>query len=201
MAPGNTLTVDNAALVRQWELPDRGKAGMAMLILTESVLFLMFAAAYLVYLNRSTVGPYPQDVLHTPVLATVCLLSSSLTMLRAEHALKANKLTSYKAWWSVTILLAGVFLSWTALEWQRLIHHDHLTINTNLFGTTFYSLVGLHASHVTVGLILLIVFLISALLHAPAPSQRRRVTLLAWYWHFVDAVWVVVFSVVYVLGR
>jgi len=87
------------------------------------------------------------------------------------------------------------------MEWRHLIYEDHLTIATNLFGTTFYSLVGLHASHVTVGLIFLLVVLIAALSGFPIATQARRIRVLSWYWHFVDVVWVVVFTVVYVIGR
>ena len=88
-----------------------------------------------------------------------------------------------------------------AQEWHKLIVEDHLTISTNLFGTTFYSLVGLHASHVIVGLIMLTVVLIFALTGTLKPEHTEKVEVLALYWHFVDAVWVVVFTVVYVIGR
>lgn len=172
-----------------------------MLILTESVLFLMFAIAYLVYINKSTVGPYPQNVLHTPIVATICLLSSSLTMLLAEHSLRRGQIGRFKLWWLATILLGSEFLTATALEWRQLIYHDHLTVSTNLFGTTFYSLVGLHASHVTIGMILMLVTMIATLAGFPIKHQLRRVTFLSWYWHFVDAVWVVVFSAVYLIGK
>ena len=102
----------------------------------------------------------------------------------------------------LTILLGAEFLHQTAVEWHKLITQDHLTIATNLFGTTYYSLVGLHASHVVIGLTLLTLLLIIALsgFNLGGP-QERRVELISWYWHFVDAVWVVVFTVVYVIGR
>jgi cytochrome c oxidase subunit 3/cytochrome o ubiquinol oxidase subunit 3 len=89
----------------------------------------------------------------------------------------------------------------TAIEWHKLITVDHLTISTNLFGTTFYCLVGLHASHVIVGLCLLTLVLVFSLRGRVTPVQHKRIEMVSWYWHFVDAVWVIVFTVVYVIGR
>jgi cytochrome c oxidase subunit 3/cytochrome o ubiquinol oxidase subunit 3 len=103
--------------------------------------------------------------------------------------------------WSLTIILGGLFLFGTAREWYRLIFEHGLTISTNLFGTTYYSLVGLHAFHVTAGLIMLAIVLIFGFAGRVDKDQFRRVDVLALYWHFVDAVWVVVFTVVYIVGR
>ena len=103
--------------------------------------------------------------------------------------------------WVSWTLLGAIFLADTANEWYKLIVHDHLTISTNLFGTSFYSLVGLHASHVIVGLIMMLVVLSFALGRKVRAEHAARVKVLAMYWHFVDAVWVVVFTVVYIIGR
>ena len=100
---------------------------------------------------------------------------------------------------AATILLGRISTA-TGLEWRKLIMEDHLTISTNLFGTTFYSLVGLHATHVALGLTLLLLTLLLSL-RGSMYGQVRRLELLAWYWHFVDVVWIVVFTVVYVIGR
>src|SRR6202030_2978898 len=102
--------------------------------------------------------------------------------------------------WFLTITLGGLFLYGTSQEWHRLIYTRGLTISTNLFGTTYYSLVGLHGFHVTAGLIMLGVVLLLILAGRVGPEQSARVEVLSMYWHFVDAVWVVVFTVVYVLG-
>ena len=201
MANDEIVTADALTLEHSWTLPDRGKVGIIFLIITESALFSMFVAAYLIYTGKSIVGPYPRDVLEIPIIATICLLSSSLTVYLAEHALAQNALGRFKFWWIVTICLGLEFLAATGLEWKKLIYQDHLTISTNLFGTTFYSLVGLHASHVTVGMIFLLVVLAVTLMGFPIQTQFRRVLFLSWYWHFVDAVWVIVFTVVYIIGR
>lgn len=184
----------------KWQLPDRGRVGIICLIATEAALFTIFAVAYVYYIGKSITAPYPKDVLELPIWATTALLSSSITVFLAEHAAKHKKMGAFKLWLGITILLGAEFLRQTGIEWRQLIEHDHLTITTNLFGTTFYSLVGLHASHVTLGLILLLLtFLIS--LRGGMNTQSRRFEFLSWYWHFVDAVWIVVFTVVYIVGR
>jgi cytochrome c oxidase subunit III len=201
MPQSHLIAEDPLTMEREWKLPDRGTVGIIFLIVTETVLFSMFVVAYLIYTGKSLVGPYPKDVLTIPILASICLLSSSGTIVFAEHALHNNQITKFKLWWIVTILLGAYFLWATGYEWRKLIYEDHLTISTNLFGTTFYSLVGLHASHVTVGLVFLSLVLIVTLLGFPIQQQLRRVVFLSWYWHFVDGVWVIVFTVVYILGR
>ena len=187
--------------LEQAQLPDRGTVGILCLILTESALFAIFVVAYLFYAGKSLNGPYPRDILEYPIWATICLLSSSGTIVAAEHALEHGRLTQFKVWWLVTILLGGEFLRQTGIEWYDFIVNKHFTVATNLFGTTFYTLVGLHASHVTVGLTFLILVLVVTLGGFPIATQARRVKFLSWYWHFVDVVWVVVFTVVYVIGR
>jgi cytochrome c oxidase subunit 3 len=184
-----------------WVLPSRRKVAVICLICTEVALFTIFVVAYLFYIGKSRTGPYPAQELEVPILATICLLSSSVTVALAEHAFRREHGAGFQLWWLVTILLGATFLGSTAFEWQRLIFADHLTISTNLFGTTFYSVVGLHASHVIVGLILLVLVLILSLRGDVKPTHAEHIEMISWYWHFVDAVWVVVFSVVYVIGR
>jgi cytochrome c oxidase subunit 3/cytochrome o ubiquinol oxidase subunit 3 len=173
---------------------------MLALIATESSLLSVFVVAYLFYIGKSLSGPYPKDVLHFPYLATLFLLSSSVTVAIAVPALKRGETRVCVIWLAATILLGALFLSRTAREWNQLIFHDGLTISTNLFGTTFYSLVGLHAGHVVVGLSMLTLILCCALRGALRPAHAERVELVSWYWHFVDGVWIVVLTVVYVVG-
>ena len=196
-----TATAQPVPAAVEWKLPSRRKVGVLCLIATESSLFTIFVVAYLFYLGKSLNGPYPKDVLTLPILASICLLSSSVTVVFAERAFKRGDLGSFKLLWFVTIALGLEFLVSTGLEWKRLIYHDHFTISTNLAGTTFYSLVGLHASHVVVGLCLLSLVFVFSLGGRVTRMHRERVGMISWYWHFVDAVWVVVFTVVYVIGR
>jgi cytochrome c oxidase subunit III len=196
-----TSPADVGAIERQWTLPDRGTVGIILLMITETSLFTIFVVAYLVYNGKSLTGPFPKDVLEIPVVASICLLSSSLTIVLAENALKRNQVGRFKLWWLVTILLGGEFLTATGVEWYHLIYKEGLTISTNLFGTTYYSLVGLHASHVVVGLFFLILVMVVSFMGFPIQHEERRVKFLSWYWHFVDAIWIVVFTVVYIIGR
>ena len=184
-----------------WKLPYRGKVGMVCLIIAESAIFTIFVVAYLFYVGKSITGPTPREVLETPIFYTICLLSSSLTIHFAGKLLERGRRGVFLGLWLLTIVLGGLFLYGTGQEWHRLIYEHGLTISTNLFGTTYYSLVGLHAFHVTAGLIMLSIVLLFGLAGRVRPEQSARVDVLSLYWHFVDAVWVIVFTVVYVLGR
>jgi cytochrome c oxidase subunit 3 len=194
-----TTSLPNPATA--WELPSRGKVAMAGLIIAESAIFTIFVVAYLFYLGKSITGPTPREVLEAPIFYTICLLSSSLTIHLAAKSLERDYRRLFLCLWLLTIALGGLFLYGTAQEWHRLIYERGLTISTNLFGTTYYSLVGLHGFHVTAGLIMLSLVAIFGFMGRVGVSQSDRVAVLAMYWHFVDAVWVVVFTVVYVLGR
>ena len=179
----------------------RGKVGMWCLIIAESAIFSIFVVAYLYYAGKSLSGPTPAQVLDVPYLTSICLFSSSFTILLAEKALHRGKVKRFGFFWFLTIALGVIFLVGTGREWYRLIYQDGLTISTNLFGTTFYSLVGLHAFHVTVGLIGLTVILLLTLFGAVTQEHSERISVFAMYWHFVDAIWVVVLSVVYFITR
>ncbi|MFY9936290.1 MAG: heme-copper oxidase subunit III [Silvibacterium sp.] len=187
--------------VHEWHLPSRGRIGMYGLIVAESTIFLIFVIAYIFYIGKSLTGPTPQQVLDVPIFNTICLLSSSVTIWLAERAIERGLLRTFGLWWAATIALGVTFLIGTGLEWYKLIYHDGLTIRTNLFGTTFYSIVGLHATHVVIGLTMLLIVLLFTLTGHVREEHSERIQVLALYWHFVDAVWVVVFTVVYIVGR
>src|SRR5262245_5178831 len=195
------LTAPALEAPENWILPDRGKVGMASLIIAESAIFTIIVVAYLFYVGKSLTGPTPRDVLETPIFYTICLLSSSITIHFAGKFLERNKESAFLGLWVLTIVLGGLFLYGTAQEWHRLIYEHGLTISTNLFGTTYYSLVGLHAFHVTVGLVLLAIVSVLAAAGRIGSAHLGRVDVLSLYWHFVDVVWVGVFTVVYVIGR
>ena len=184
-----------------WTLPSRGIVGMTCLILAETSIFAIFVVAYIFYLGKSMTGPSPKDVLDLPILTTICLLSSSLTVHAAVSALRKSKNGMCSLWLGATVLLGGIFIAGTAHEWYDLIYKHGLTIRTNLFGTTFYSLVGLHATHVVIGLILLSLALFFSMRGDMKEVHSEKLEVLSLYWHFVDGVWVIVFLVVYVLGR
>ena len=179
---------------------NRGRVGMLCLIFGESMFFSIFVVAYLFYIGKSNHGPQPSEVLEFPYLATACLLSSSLTAGYAVHCLGAFQYLRAGLSLAVTIALGGGFIAFTAVEWYGLIYDHGLTISTNLFGTTFYSLVGFHAAHVILGLFMLSLIFVLLLFRRVKAEHEERFELVTWYWHFVDAVWIVVFSVVYIIG-
>jgi cytochrome c oxidase subunit III len=191
--PGSTET--------QWSLPYKGTVGMLSLIAAESAIFTIFVVAYIFYIGKSLSGPTPREVLELPIIATICLLSSSFTIHGALGALRKTNLAAFRLWWFVTLALGSIFLVATGREWHHLIYDKGLTISTNLFGTTYYSLVGLHAFHVCVGLLGLSIILLLALFGRIRQEHSAHVDTFALYWHFVDVVWVVVFTVVYIVGR
>ena len=184
-----------------WTLPRRGPVGVLSFIVAESAIFAVFVASYLYYIGRSLTGPTPREVLQFPVVMTVCLLSSSLTVHLATRALRNGALDRFLRYWLATVLLGAGFLAGTAREWHELISEHHLTISTNLFGSTYYALVGLHASHVIAGMVMLLIVAAFGLAGRIRPVHVERADVISIYWHFVDAVWIVVVTVVYVIGR
>jgi cytochrome c oxidase subunit III len=184
----------------EWTLPNRGRVGMYCLIAAEAAIFTIFVVAYIFYIGKSVDGPTPAQVLEVPIFYTVCLLSSSITVHFAERALQHGQLGSFRLLWFLTFALGAIFLIGTALEWRHLVEKG-LTISTNLFGTTYYSLVGLHATHVLVGLLGFAIVLALSLAGQVTTEYSAPIGVFSLYWHFVDAVWVVVFTVVYILGR
>ena len=187
--------------IRPWTLPSRGRVGMLCLIVAEAAIFTIFVVAYIFYLGKSVSGPTPQQVLDIPIFNTVCLQSSSLTIHFADRALDRGQMVPFQILWFLTFALGAIFLAGTGMEWHRLIYTAGLTISTNLFGTTYYSLVGLHALHVTFGLLGLGLVMVLSLASKLNQEHAGRVGVFSLYWHFVDAVWVVVFTVVYIIGR
>jgi cytochrome c oxidase subunit III len=190
----------HAIAVDSERLPSRGRVGMWCLIAAESAIFTIFVVAYIFYIGKSQTGPQPQDVLHPPIFYSICLLASSATMHIAVRGIADGKFGTFALWWLVTIFLGGTFLFGTAREWAHLIRDEDLTISTNLFGTTYYSLVGLHAFHVTMGLLALVLVAVFYFASRLRREYSERLEILSMYWHFVDAIWVVVFTVVYVIG-
>lgn len=184
IAPEKTLTAT------QW--------GMVAFLLSETAFFATLVVVYIAFMGEPS-DPKRADVLSLPLAlcTTAFLLGSSGTIHLAEGALH-RKRGGFRLWWTLTIVLGVVFLLGTAYEWHDLIFEHGLTISRNLFGTTYFTLVGFHALHVTAGVIAMLVVLGLAM---RAEISEPGVQMVAWYWHFVDCVWIVVFLVVYVFGR
>ena len=197
----SSAAIPRPATDPEWVLPSGGRVGMFSFIAAEAAIFTIFVVAYIFYIGKSLAGPTPKDILELPIFSTVCLLSSSLTIHMAVRALRNGSVRMFGWWWLVTISLGAIFLAATFREWHRFIWYEGFTFSTNLFGTTYYSLVGLHAFHVTVGLIVLLIGMILALFGQVKTEHSERAEVFSLYWHFVDVVWVIVFTVVYVIGR
>src|SRR5713226_3187445 len=155
----------------EWDRPARGRVGMFGLIAAEAAIFTIFVVAYLFYVGKSLTGPMAKDALSIPVFYTICLLSSSLTIHLATNSLRRGSVRIFGVFWLATIALGATFLYGTATEWRRLIYHDGLTISTNLFGTSYYSLVGLHGFHVVVGLVALSMIMVFTFLGNVRPEH------------------------------
>jgi cytochrome c oxidase subunit 3/cytochrome o ubiquinol oxidase subunit 3 len=176
---------------------------MLSFLVSEVAIFATLIVTYLFYLGKDVVPPTPAEALKLPLVlsTTACLLASSATIHLSERALESGAQQRFLRWWVATIVLGVLFLLGTAYEWYGLIHDHGLTISRNLFGTTYYTLVGLHALHVTGGVTVLSIVLGLGVARQVTTANRAGVGLISWYWHFVDGVWVVVFAVVYLLGR
>ena len=181
--------------------PDSALVAVVSFIASESAFFILLIIAYVYFTAAAHGGPSPQRSLNLPRtgLFTLLLLASSVTLWRAEKSHAAGRSSRSRVWLGVTIALGIAFLAGQASEWAELFRSG-VRFNTNLFTTTFFTLTGFHGFHVTVGLVALAILL--ALAARSSLAGRRAVGLRAvgYYWHFVDVVWVAVFSVVYVRG-
>jgi cytochrome c oxidase subunit 3 len=177
--------------------------GMLAFLVSEVAFFSTLIVAYLTFVGRDSSGPTPAKALSLPLalVSTMFLFASSFTLHRAEQLLHRGSRSGFHLWWGLTILLGAIFLAGTAYEWSELIRVHGLTISANLFGSTYYTLVGFHGVHVGCGLLAMSVVLGLSLRDRIGTQPGGGIELVGWYWHFVDAVWAVVFSVVYLWGR
>ncbi|HEY2883464.1 MAG TPA: heme-copper oxidase subunit III [Pirellulales bacterium] len=182
------------------------KVGMLAFLLSEVAFFSTLITTYVVFLRESKDGhPNPAEVFNGDwplvLTATGCLLASSVAIHFAERAFSSSNRAGFLGWWSLTIALGATFLACTAKEWYELITRYGLTVARNMFGSSYFTLVGFHAAHVTVGLILLSIMLALGWRRKISPEHKTGIEVVSWYWHFVDVVWIFVFSLVYIIGR
>ena len=181
---------------------DTRKIAFWTFIGSECMLFGSLIATYLSYEGKSVVGPTPQEILNIPLtsVSTFALLMSSLAMVLALAAVTRGDGRGAKLWLTTTAGLGTVFLTLQAIEFTEFVH-EGLTISTNLFGSTFYVLTGCHGLHVLFGVIWLSTLLIQSMRGKLGPDKAMTVELAGLYWHFVDVVWIVIFTVVYLIQR
>ena len=203
---------------------DNKKIAIWAFIGSECMLFVSLISTYLIYKGRSVVGPYPHEACSPPACATempaildipvtsastFVLLMSSLAMVLALAAVemkdqpKRNRseriLGSSKLWLWMTAILGTVFLGFQAYEFTSFVA-EGLTIRTNLFGSSFFTLTGFHGAHVTAGVLWLLTLLAIVYRRGLGPKDAINVDLAALYWHFVDVVWIVIFTLVYLIA-
>ena len=181
---------------------DTRKIAFWTFIGSECMLFGSLLATYLSYEGKSVVGPTPQEILNIPLtsVSTFVLLMSSLAMVLALAAVTRGEARYAKVWLATTAGLGTAFLAFQAVEFTTFVH-EGLKISTNLFGSTFYVLTGCHGLHVLVGVIWLSTLLIQSMRGKLGPDKAMNVELAGLYWHFVDVVWIVIFTVVYLIQR
>jgi cytochrome c oxidase subunit 3 len=202
---------------------DNKKIAIWAFIGSECMLFASLISTYLIYKGRSVVGPYPHDaclppvcstplkaILNIPVTSasTFVLLMSSLAMVLAlaavemkdqpKHTRGERILGNSKLWLWMTALLGITFLGFQAFEFTSFVH-EGLTIRTNLFGSSFFTLTGFHGAHVTAGVLWLLTLLAIDYRRGLGPKDAINVDLAALYWHFVDVVWIAIFTLVYLI--
>ena len=176
------------------------KLGFWVFLGSECLFFGSFIATYMTYKNESVVGPYPADLFNIPLtsVSTFVLLMSSLAMVLALDGVQRGNRALAK--WALlgVILLGATFLGFQAYEFTE-FYHKGLHLQTNLFGSTFFVLTGFHGAHVSIGVIWLLVLWIELLKGNMPPSRSLTVEIAGLYWHFVDIVWIVIFTLVYLL--
>ncbi len=181
---------------------DNRKMAFWLFIGSECLLFGTLIATYLVYEGRSVAGPTTHEILNIPLtsISTFVLLMSSLAMVLALAAVTRADTAWSRVWLATTALLGIVFLGFQAYEFTHFVH-EGLTLQVNLFGSTFFVLTGFHGGHVFVGVIWLLTLLIRSFQGKLGPDKALNVELAGLYWHFVDVVWIVIFTVVYLIQR
>jgi len=176
------------------------KLAMWIFLASECLLFGALITTYVLYRGSSITGPYPNDVFdigYTSVSSFI-LLASSLTMVMAVSASQRRDMTRMRLWLLATAMLGMSFVGGQVYEFTR-FYQDGLKITTNLFGTTFYVLTGFHGTHVTVGIFMLLALVIFSYQDRLPDDASFPVEMVGLYWHFVDIVWIVIFTVVYLI--
>ncbi len=176
------------------------KVGFWTFMGSECLFFASLISTYMVYKGASTTGPFPEEVLNIPLTSVstfVLLMSSTAMVLALEGVQRGNKrLASF--WLAMVIVLGATFLGFQVFEFTHFVH-EGLTISQNVFGSSFFVLTGFHGAHVTVGVIWLTVLFIMSLRGKLEPADALKVEIAGLYWHFVDIVWIVIFTLIYLL--
>jgi heme/copper-type cytochrome/quinol oxidase subunit 3 len=179
---------------------DNTKLGMWAFLGSECLFFGALISTYLLYRGRSVQGPFPNEVYDIPYtsVSSGVLLMSSVTMVLALNAIQRGDHRRLRAWLLATALLGITFVGGQVFEFTVFVR-EGLTLSRNLFGSSFFVLTGFHGAHVTVGILMLLTLFGQSLVGRLTVENALRVELVGLYWHFVDIVWIVIFTVVYLI--
>ena len=174
---------------------------MWVFLASDCLFFGSFIATYLVYRNESIVGPYPNEVLDIPVttVSTFVLLMSSLAMVLALNYAQKDQLGLTRFWILAVAVLGAIFLGFQVVEFTTFVN-EGLTIRSNLFGTTFFILTGFHGLHVLMGVLWLLGMAFAHFKGVLTSRSVEDLEMAGLYWHFVDIVWIIIFTVIYLIG-
>ena len=177
---------------------DNRKLGMWLLIASECLLFGTLIVTFMIFRHNSTSGPNPADVLDIPItsISTFDLLMSSFSIVLALHAIQQGDMKGFRRWILITAIGGLIFLGFQTYEFTKFVQ-EGLTLSTNVFGSSFFMLTGTHGTHVAVGVIWLLSLYFSSLRGKLTEDGALKVDTMALYWHFVDVIWIVIFTVVY----
>jgi len=177
---------------------DNRKLGMWLLIASECLLFGTLIVTFMIFRHNSTAGPNPADVLDIPItsISTFDLLMSSFSIVLALHAIQQGDMKGFRRWILITAIGGLIFLGFQTYEFTQFVH-EGLSLSTNVFGSSFFMLTGTHGTHVAVGVIWLLSLYFSSLRGKLTEDGALKVDTMALYWHFVDVIWIVIFTVVY----
>ena len=201
LAPGHPPTehAEHHVEHRSTPLADR-KLLMWLFLASDCMFFAALIGTYLVYNGRSLVGPYPTEILDIPLttLSTFVLLMSSFLMVLALHAIRLGNIPQFRLWTFGVAFFGAIFLGFQVYEFRHFVH-EGLTLQTNLFGSTFFTLTGTHGVHVTIGVLWLLSLLILSYVRPMTAQDALSVEIAGLYWHFVDIVWIVIFTAIYLV--
>ncbi len=176
------------------------KLAMWVYLGSDCLLFGGLISTYLLLRHRSVSGPQPEDVFDIPFtsVSSFVLLMSSLTMALAVAAIVRGDVRRNRAWLATTAMLGAVFIGGQVYEFTT-FYREGLGYTTNIFGSAFYTLTGFHGVHVSVGLVMLMTLFVMSLRGNLGPERSEAVEIVGLYWHFVDIVWILIFTVVYLI--
>ena len=168
---------------------------------SDCMFFGALIATYMVYRGQSLNGPYPIDIIDVPVttISTFVLLCSSFAMVQALAATNRNDQKGIRIWLMATAIMGAIFIGFQIFEFNS-FKNEGLTLGANLFGASFFTLTGFHGAHVTLGVIWLLGMFVLSLKGRVGPATALDVEILGLYWHFVDIVWIIIFTLLYLIG-